>query len=120
MRKFDLCLSLKGAEANSKSIRWPKPIVSPQLTAQAISNLIDRVLDHSPAAQLFQIQISPQLAVNDKDVFQLSNGSSAGTILISASSGVAAAMGFNYYLKYVADSSCKFLCSTMQNVLLSL
>ena len=110
MSKIEPNLFLEGAETiNSKPIQWPKPSASPELTAQAINNLIDRVLDHSPAAQLFQIQINPQLTVNDKEVFQLSNGSLAGTVMINASSGVAAAMGFNYYLKYVADSSCKFL-----------
>jgi len=53
--------------------------------------LISRVLDGAPAAQLFQISINPDLEVNGKDVFQLSNGSTPGSILISASSGVAAA-----------------------------
>ena len=70
-----------------------------------MKELISRALDQSPTAQLFQIFIDPQLAVNDKDVFQLSNGSTPGSILISGSSGVAAAWGFNYYLKYVADNS---------------
>jgi hypothetical protein len=64
------------------------------------------VLDGAPAAQLFQVSINADLALNGKDVFELSNGSTPGSILISASSGVAAAWGFNYYLKYVADSSC--------------
>jgi hypothetical protein len=68
--------------------------------------LISRVLDGAPTAQLFQVSINPGLALNGKDVFELSNGSTPGSILISASSGVAAAWGFNYYLKYVADSSC--------------
>ncbi len=86
-------------------IRWPKPVVSSS-SAQAIADLISRVLDGAPAAQLFQLSINPDLAVNDKDVFQLSDGSTPGSILISASSGVAAAWGFNHYLKYVANSSC--------------
>lgn len=89
------------------SVQWPKPPISPTGTAQAVKDLIGRVLEDQQTAELFQVTVDPQLAVNDKDVFVLSNGSSAGSILISASTGVAAAMGFNYYLKYVADSSCK-------------
>jgi len=72
--------------------------------------LISRVLDNAPTAKLFQVQINADLAVNGKDVFELLNGSTHGSILISASSGVAAAWGFNYYLKYVADSSCMIHC----------
>jgi hypothetical protein len=68
--------------------------------------LISRVLDGASTAELFQLTINPDLEVNGKDVFQLSNGSAPGSILISASSGVAAAWGFNYYLKYFANSSC--------------
>ncbi|CAM4853056.1 unnamed protein product [Rotaria socialis] len=85
-------------------IQWPKPIASSS-SAKAITDLIDRVLDGAPVAQLFQVSINADLAINGKDVFLLSNGSASGSILISASSGVAAAMGFNYYLKYVAQSS---------------
>jgi alpha-N-acetylglucosaminidase len=90
----------------SEAVQWPKPVVSSS-SAQAISDLISRVLDGAPSARLFQVSINADLAVNGKDVFQLSNGSTPGSISISASSGVAAAWGFNYYLKYVADSSCK-------------
>ncbi|CAF0843551.1 unnamed protein product [Rotaria sordida] len=90
--------------AIGKTIRWPKPAASLS-TTKAITDLISRVLDDAPVAQHFQVSINPNLAFNDKDVFQLSNGSSPGSILISASSGVAAALGFNYYLKYVAQSS---------------
>jgi hypothetical protein len=90
----------------SEAVQWPKPVVSSS-SAQAISDLISRVLDGAPSARLFQVSINADLAVNGKDVFQLSNGSAPGSISISASSGVAAAWGFNYYLKYVADSSCK-------------
>lgn len=93
---------------NEVHIQWPKPPISPISTAQSIKDLINRVLDNAPSANLFEVQINPQLAVNDKDVFQLSNGASSGTVLISASSGVAAAMGFNYYLKYIGDSSCMY------------
>jgi hypothetical protein len=67
--------------------------------------LIARVLDNAPSADLFEVSINPDLAVNGKDVFELKNGSQPDTVLISASSGVAAAWGFNYYLKYVANSS---------------
>jgi hypothetical protein len=68
--------------------------------------LISRVLDGAPTAKLFQVSINASLSLNGKDVFELTNGSAPGSILISASSGVAAAWGFNYYLKYVALSSC--------------
>jgi hypothetical protein len=95
----------KESYAIGNTIRWPKPVVSASST-QAIIDLIYRVLDGAPTARLFQVSINPDLAINGKDVFQLSNGSTPGSILISASSGVAAAWGFNYYLKYVADSSC--------------
>jgi len=88
----------------SKAVQWPKPIASSS-SVQAISDLISRVLDDAPAARLFQISINADLAVNGKDVFELSNGTTPGSISISASTGVAAAWGFNYYLKYVADSS---------------
>jgi hypothetical protein len=88
----------------SAAVHWPKPIASSS-SAQAVSDLISRVLDGAPTARLFQISLNADLAVNGKDVFVLSNGSTPGTISISASTGVAAAMGFNYYLKYVAHSS---------------
>ncbi|CAF3308418.1 unnamed protein product [Rotaria sp. Silwood2] len=94
----------EGCNAIANTIQWPKPIASSS-TAQAISDLISRVLDGVPIARLFQVSINTNLAVNGKDIFELSNGSMSGSILISASSGVAAAWGFNYYLKYVADSS---------------
>jgi hypothetical protein len=90
----------------SKAVQWPKPIASPT-APQAISDLISRILDGAPASRLFQVSINENLAVNGKDVFELSNGTEQGTISISASTGVAAAWGFNYYLKYVADSSCR-------------
>ena len=67
--------------------------------------MISRVLDGAPTARRFHVSLNADLADNGKDVFQLSNGAEPGSIAISASTGVAAAMGFNYYLKYVADSS---------------
>ncbi|CAF5060372.1 unnamed protein product, partial [Rotaria sp. Silwood1] len=93
------------SNAIANGIKWPKPIVSPASSSKAISDLISRVLDGAPAASLFQVSINTDLAVNGKDVFELSNGSAPGSILISASTGVAAAWAFNYYLKYIADSS---------------
>ncbi|CAF1477286.1 unnamed protein product [Adineta ricciae] len=86
------------------ALQWPKPTVSSSST-QAIADLISRVLDGSPSARLFRLSINANLGVNGKDVFELSNGPDPGSVLITASSGVAAAWGFNYYLKYVADSS---------------
>ena len=71
-----------------------------------LADLISRVLDGAPSARLFRLSINANLDVNGKDVFELSNGPDPGSVLIKASSGVAAAWGFNYYLKYVADSSC--------------
>jgi len=88
----------------NNAIQWPKPIAS-SASSQAISDLISRVLDGAPAAKRFRISINADLAINGKDTFQLSNGPQPDTILISASSGVAAAWGFNYYLKYVTNSS---------------
>ena len=107
----------------SETVQCPKLIASPS-SAQAISDLISRVLDDAPSARLFQVTINADLAVNDKDVFELSNGSTPGSISISASTGVAAAWGFNYYLKYVADSSgriqdkIQFECNSLSDSLL--
>jgi hypothetical protein len=67
--------------------------------------LISRVLDNAPAVKLFEISINSSLSINGKDVFEINNGSQPGYISIAASSTVAAAWGFNYYLKYVANSS---------------
>jgi hypothetical protein len=67
--------------------------------------LIARVLDNAPSADLFEVAINPSLAVNGKDTFEIKNGSQPDTVLITGSSGVAAAWGFNYYLKYVSNSS---------------
>ncbi|CAF1099936.1 unnamed protein product [Adineta steineri] len=89
---------------SNSAIQWPKPTVSTSST-QAIADLISRALNGAPSAKLFQLSIDTHLADNGKDVFELSNGSTTGSILISASSGVAAAWGFNYYLKYIAQSS---------------
>lgn len=94
---------------------WPKPDAPPS-SPQAILALISRVLDGAPTAGLFQVSLNANLSVNGKDVFELSNGSAPGSIAITASSGVAAAMGFNYYLKYVADSSGR-ICAKNSNVI---
>jgi len=56
-----------------KAVQWPKPIASSS-SSQAVSDLISRVLDGAPAANLFRISIDADLAVNGKDTFQLSNG----------------------------------------------
>ena len=93
------------------AVQWPKPPLS-STTPRAITDLIARVLDNAPAARLFHINITADQETDGKDAFELSNGQRPGTILISASSGVAAAWGFNYYLKYVANSSCKILISS--------
>ncbi|CAF3670333.1 unnamed protein product [Rotaria sordida] len=110
IRSLLLCfvglLALHQSNAIANGIIWPKPIVSPASTSKAVSDLISRVLDDAPSANLFQISIKANLSINGKDVFELSNGSIPGSILISASTGVAAAWAFNYYLKYIADSSC--------------
>ncbi|CAF2721028.1 unnamed protein product [Rotaria sp. Silwood2] len=98
-------LALQQSHILANGIEWPKPIVSTASSSKVISDLISRVLDGAPTASLFQISINAHLAVNGKDVFELSNGSAPGSILISASTGVAAAWAFNYYLKYIADSS---------------
>ncbi|CAF4750040.1 unnamed protein product [Rotaria sp. Silwood1] len=109
LRTLLLCfvglLAIHQSHGIVNGIKWPKPIVSLASSSKAISDLISRVLDGAPAASLFQISINADLAVNGKDVFELSNGSAPGSILISASTGVAAAWAFNYYLKYIADSS---------------
>lgn len=68
--------------------------------------MISRVLDGAPTADMFGVTITPDLAVNGKDVFELTNASTHGSIQITASSGIAAAMGFNYYYRYIANSSC--------------
>ncbi|UJR34018.1 hypothetical protein I4U23_021432 [Adineta vaga] len=88
----------------SGAVQWPKPTTSSSST-KAIADLISRVLDGAPIARRFDLSINADLAVDGKDVFELSNSPDSGSITISASSGVAAAWGFNYYLKYVADSS---------------
>lgn len=85
-------------------MQWPKPVASPS-QAQAILDLISRALDGSPAVKNFEIELNADLAVNGKDVFEITNGSTTGSLRISASTGVAAAWGFNYYLKYIANSS---------------
>ncbi|UJR13454.1 hypothetical protein I4U23_000468 [Adineta vaga] len=59
------------------------------------------------AAKRFEIVVNANLAVNGKDVFEIFNGSTSCSIRISASTSLAAAWGFNYYLKYVADGSGK-------------
>lgn len=88
----------------TEAVQWPKPEAI-QSSPQAIVDLISRVLDHAPTANLFEVSINPSLAMDGKDVFKLSNGTRPDSIAITASTGVAAAMGFNYYLKYVAASS---------------
>ncbi len=101
---YGIFVSLLYHFEGSKAVQWPKPSASSS-SPQAISDLISRVLVGAPAAKLFRISINADLAVNGKDTFQLSGGPQPDTILISASTGVAAAWGFNYYLKYVTNSS---------------
>lgn len=96
--------SLKESYAIRTPVQWPKPVRAIS-SPHAILDLITRVLDNAPSAKLFQVTIAPDLAFNTKDVFEIMNGSTTGSILITASSGVAAAWGFNYYLKYVTNSS---------------
>ena len=94
--------SVTSFEDSTLPVQWPRGSLS---TPKAISALISRVLDQAPTTRLFEISIDANLTVNGKDLFILSPGSQSGSIAINGSSGVAAAMGFNYYLKYVAVGS---------------
>ena len=93
------------------AVQWPKP--NTPGSSKAILDLISRALDGAEAASSFTVYIDPTLAEDGKDVFILSPGQETESIEISASSGVAAAMGFNYYLKYVANSSGR-ICESIQ------
>ncbi|CAF4199817.1 unnamed protein product [Rotaria sordida] len=90
------------SNANKNSIHRPKSTVS---SSKSNSDLISQALDGAPATNFFQVSIKAELAINDKDVFELSNESTPGTILISTSTNVAVAWAFNYHLKYIANSS---------------
>ena len=70
---------------------------------KAVKNLITRVIDNVHDISDFIVEINPTVIRKDLDTFILEMIDSK--LKITANSPVAAAWGFNYYLKYYANSS---------------
>ncbi|XP_043288874.1 alpha-N-acetylglucosaminidase [Venturia canescens] len=78
-----------------------RPRASSEIQARAVHKLIERFVGEK--ATLFEIVIDPELGPPEKDTFKISSTPS-DLIQISGTSGVAAAWGFNYYLKKFCNS----------------
>jgi alpha-N-acetylglucosaminidase len=88
-----------------------KPKSTPETQATTVQDLISRTL---PAeASLFDVKVDPDLGNNDlNDVFRLEKLAS-GIIQITGTTGVAAAAGFNHYLKYFCNSHISWEASQL-------
>lgn len=69
----------------------------------AVKRLIGRIIDNSHDLADFVVKIDPDRFNTDLDTFELETIDEK--LKITANSPVAAAWGFNYYLKYYANSS---------------
>ncbi|XP_017783201.1 PREDICTED: alpha-N-acetylglucosaminidase isoform X2 [Nicrophorus vespilloides] len=92
-----LAISAAYAIDFEKSLGHIKPKTSDYVQTDAVIALIQRALPHH--YEKFVVFINQSIAVQGKDVFSLLKLRD-GNILILGTSGVAAASGFNYYLKY--------------------
>lgn len=72
---------------------------------KAVKSLIGRVTDNVHTLDDFVVEIDPSRIGNDLDTFSLEMIDDNSKLKITANSPVAAAWGFNYYLKYFANSS---------------
>ena len=73
---------------------------------KAVKNLISRVIDNVHNIDDFVVEINPSaIGIQDLDTFILEMIDDDSKLKITANSPVAAAWGFNYYLKYYANSS---------------
>eukprot|EP00118_Oscarella_pearsei_P003618 m.15082 g.15082 ORF g.15082 m.15082 type:complete len:759 (+) comp26171_c0_seq1:20-2296(+) len=70
--------------------------VSPNAQAEAVKDLIQRLIPER--ADEFQIEIDSSLAAKFKDAFEISWADNR--VLVRGTTGVAAAWGFQHYLKY--------------------
>ncbi|XP_064605833.1 alpha-N-acetylglucosaminidase-like [Liolophura sinensis] len=70
--------------------------VSPQDQAVAVQGLIQRLIPSR--ATEFQVSVDPSIGPANKDTFKLT--SQNGDVLVTGTSGVAAAWGLQHYLKY--------------------
>ncbi|XP_045479200.1 alpha-N-acetylglucosaminidase [Harmonia axyridis] len=66
---------------------------------KAVTDLIERILPQH--AKYFRVVVNSSQAENEKEFFRLKSDN--GTINIYATTGVAAASGFNHYLKYFCN-----------------
>ncbi|XP_059151841.1 alpha-N-acetylglucosaminidase-like isoform X1 [Physella acuta] len=76
-----------------------KPKATPEQQAQAVKDLIRRLI--KDRASEFNVIVDPSIGPNNKDTFQLR--STENGIEVTGTSGVAASMGFYYYLKYYCN-----------------
>ncbi|XP_063910098.1 alpha-N-acetylglucosaminidase-like isoform X1 [Zophobas morio] len=83
----------------SSTLGHIKPKGSSETQADAVRELIQRLLPDQ--ATLFSITVEPNLN-GAKDTFHIEK-TSDNIVQISATTGVAAAAGFNYYLKYFCN-----------------
>ncbi|KAK4887646.1 hypothetical protein RN001_003917 [Aquatica leii] len=74
-----------------------KPKISDDVQAKAVQDLLVRLIPNH--ANKFLIKIDKNLEENGNDVFQLQKLEN-GRVVITGTTGVSAATGFNHYLKY--------------------
>ncbi|XP_063987434.1 alpha-N-acetylglucosaminidase isoform X2 [Diachasmimorpha longicaudata] len=78
-----------------------KPRSSPQVQAEAAADLISRIIGRN--SKLFVVSIDSTIGPEGRDTFKLLK-SSLGTLHITATTGVAAAWGFHFYLKHYCNA----------------
>ncbi|XP_055885220.1 alpha-N-acetylglucosaminidase-like isoform X4 [Biomphalaria glabrata] len=76
-----------------------KSKTSPKVQAQAVKDLIQRLINNRSSE--FEVYIDESIGPKNRNTFQLS--STENGIQIIGTSGVAASMGFYYYLKYYCN-----------------
>ncbi|KAF5300021.1 hypothetical protein FQR65_LT09278 [Abscondita terminalis] len=105
--KYDVRKSSECGDTENPSLRpeFPDldhlmPSVSDETQAQAVKDLLTRLIPKH--AHKFLVDVKRSLVEDGKDVFQLTRQKD-GSVLITGSTGVSAATGFNHYLKYYCN-----------------
>ncbi|XP_059478399.1 alpha-N-acetylglucosaminidase isoform X2 [Neocloeon triangulifer] len=86
---------------------WPhlskiQPSTAPVVQAAAVQDLVARLIPERQNE--FQIHVDPLLSTTGRDTFRLLKKPGDARVFVTGSSGVAAAAGFNFYLKYSCHS----------------
>jgi alpha-N-acetylglucosaminidase len=78
-----------------------KSKTDPEIQEAAVQKLVKRLLKDK--ADLFHIKVDPSLARHGKDLVVVKKSEDDTKVYLKGSSGVAAAWGLNYYLRYFCN-----------------